>query len=175
MSGERWRPVNEFPDLYLISDLGRVYSLTKQRLLPSQRHTGGYRKILFTVNSKWYNRYIHRLVAEHFLDDWDASLQVNHIDGDKTNNCFSNLEMVTPAQNIKHAHVSGIGGAHHLHHKGGNPARPVEQYTLDGEFVAKYQSTFQAQKATGVSSGNLSHVASGTRKTAGGFLWKWAA
>ena len=173
MSGEQWQAVKEFPDLYLISNFGRVYSLSKQRLMPSQRHTGGYRKVSFTVNSKWYNRYIHRLVAEHFLANWDGQLQVNHIDGDKTNNCVDNLEMVTPSENIKHAHTSGIGGAHHLHHKGGNKARPVMQYTLDGEHLATFKSTFQAQQMTGVSSGNLSHVASGTRKTAGGFLWKW--
>lgn len=132
--------------------------------------------MMFTVGGKPNNRYVHRLVAELFLPEWDSELQVNHIDGDKWNNHVSNLEMVTPSQNILHAHKTGIGGAHHLH-KGGtaNQAKPVEQYTLDGEFVASYSSTFKAQCATGVSSGNLSGVARGLRKSAGGFLWKWAS
>lgn len=130
-------------------------------------------KVCYTVGGKGLNRYIHRLVAEAFLPDWSQSLQVNHIDGNKQNNTVDNLEMVTPSQNITHAHRTGIGGAHHLHKLGGNPAKPVSQYTLSGEYVATYSSTFQAQKATGTSSGNLSHCASGTRRTAGGYIWKW--
>ena len=48
------------------------------------------------------NYYIHRLVAEHFLDG-DHTLQVNHIDGDKTNNMVINLEFVTASQNMLHS------------------------------------------------------------------------
>lgn len=153
--------------------MGRVFSARKNRIMPSQKHTGGYRKVSFTINSVYHNRYVHRLVAEAFLPKWTPELQVNHIDGNKTNNNVENLEMVTPSENIQHAHDHNIGGAHHLHHKGGNHAKPVLQYTLDGQFIARYSSTYKAQQATGASSGNLSHVADGTRKSAGGYCWKW--
>lgn len=115
------------------------------------------------------------MVAQHFLDTWDSTLQVNHIDGDKQNNHFENLEMVTPSENMFHAHHTKIGGARHLH-KGGdsNAARLVHQYTREGEYIATYSSTYQAQCTTGVSSGNLSQCASGKRSSAGGFLWSWS-
>ena len=45
---------------------------------------------------------LHRLVAEAFLDTWNSELQVNHIDGNKHNNCVNNLEMVTSLENIHH-------------------------------------------------------------------------
>ena len=165
---------HEFDGIYCVSDHGRVYSTVADKFIALCVHTGGYLKVSLHVNGKNYNRYAHRMVAESFLPDWDRELQVNHIDGNKKNNHVGNLEMVTPSQNMSHAHHSKIGGAHHLH-KGGkhNHARPVLQFTKDGEFIAKYNSTYQAQCATGVSSGNLSGVATGNRKSAGGYIWKW--
>lgn len=171
---EMWKNWKEFDGRYAVSSSGRVYSHLKSRLLIPQMHTGGYAKTCFCVDGKYYNRYIHRMVAELFLTDWNTDLQVNHIDGNKWNNSVSNLEMVTPSENMKHADVTGLGGAHHLHYGGKhNLARPIIQLTKDGDYVARYHSTFEAQCTTGVSSGNISGVASGNRKSAGGFLWKW--
>lgn len=45
---------------------------------------------------------LHRIVAMKYLPDYSDDLQVNHKDGNKTNNHYSNLEMVTNAQNAKH-------------------------------------------------------------------------
>ena len=53
--------------------------------------------------------YIHRLVATLFLDTPSSDeIQVNHIDGDKSNNHVSNLEWVNPKDNIKHMHENGL-------------------------------------------------------------------
>ncbi|QQV88768.1 HNH homing endonuclease [Acinetobacter phage Liucustia] len=51
--------------------------------------------------------YVHRLVAEVFIGDIKGK-QVNHIDGDKSNNDVSNLEIVTPSENIRHSHKTGL-------------------------------------------------------------------
>jgi hypothetical protein len=46
---------------------------------------------------------LHRLIAKAFLEDYSEELQVNHKDGDKSNNNVNNLEMVTPSQNVYHS------------------------------------------------------------------------
>ena len=46
---------------------------------------------------------VHRIVAAHFLDDWDPELEVNHIDGNRYNNAVENLEMCTHQRNMEHA------------------------------------------------------------------------
>lgn len=51
--------------------------------------------------------YVHRLVAQAFIPG-DASLEINHKDGDKTNNRANNLEWVTRSQNQIHStHILG--------------------------------------------------------------------
>jgi hypothetical protein len=53
--------------------------------------------------------YVHRLVAEAYLEKpSERHNQVNHKDGDKSNNCVTNLEWVTPSDNIRHAHKQGF-------------------------------------------------------------------
>ena len=54
-------------------------------------------------NGKTKSITVHRLLAEAFLDDFDPNLQVDHIDGDKSNNDLSNLRMVTSVQNMRAA------------------------------------------------------------------------
>lgn len=130
---ERWKDISGFEGLYQISDWGRVKALTrtlphktygtwtiKERILkPSlngkgqnQYNTGtGYLFIiLFDRNKITHNMRIHRLVAEHFVDNPDREhlTQVDHIDCNKTNNYYKNLEWVTPLENTRRAIKNGL-------------------------------------------------------------------
>lgn len=51
---------------------------------------------------------VHRLVAQHFLPDWNPGLEVNHIDGNRDNNRADNLEMCTHQRNMEHAIAGGL-------------------------------------------------------------------
>ena len=97
---------------YYISDDGRVFSDARGgelRERATRLNQKGY-KYTFLTNGKNVKKtaIIHRLVAEYFLPNYDKNLQVNHIDGDKTNNKVENLEMVTGLENMRHA------SEHHL-------------------------------------------------------------
>jgi len=83
---------------------------------PSGR-SGKWEKCIISDNGAGYlsvgvslkRRYVHRLVATAFLKPpTPEHTQVNHIDGNKSNNHVSNLEWVTPSSNIRHAHKAGL-------------------------------------------------------------------
>lgn len=50
----------------------------------------------------------------------------------------------------------------------------VEQYSILGEFIKRYDSIIQAASAIGISRGNISHVLSGKAHSTGGYIWKYA-
>ena len=57
------------------------------------------------------NFYAHRLVAKHFILNDKLLKEVNHIDGNKQNNNYSNLEWCTTQENTKHAINNGLSDA----------------------------------------------------------------
>lgn len=59
--------------------------------------------IELSKDGRWVHKYIHRLVAEAFFNNYSEDLEINHIDFDKTNNRVDNLECVTRLENMKHA------------------------------------------------------------------------
>ena len=97
-------------DDYTISTDGIVtsYRQSKQgRPLSPSPDGGGYPKVVLTSATK-KGKHIHRLVAEAFIPNPDNKREINHIDGDKTNNHVSNLEWSTRSKNMKHAWATGL-------------------------------------------------------------------
>lgn len=118
MSAETWKPVVEFPEHYLVSDHGRVRSITrkdsrgilfegrlrKQSLTGPGYKTGdAYMSVMVSVNGTRFRRLVHRMVLEAFIGPPPDGHVCNHKDGNKTNNHVSNLEWVTRLRNLEHA------------------------------------------------------------------------
>lgn len=96
------------PDTYYVSNLGRVKTLDKL-LHPSLHHSGYMHMNLKSKTGKWKYFVVHRLVAWEFVSGrTDERCYVNHIDADKSNNNATNLEWVTPRENIMHAEQMGL-------------------------------------------------------------------
>ena len=100
---EEWKDVIGYEGHYRISNQGRVMSLKfgKTRIRKPSFQRDGYLQIVLSKSKRNKNLIVARLVAEHFLPDWDKSLQVDHINGVKTDNHVDNLRMVTNAQNCR--------------------------------------------------------------------------
>jgi hypothetical protein len=87
---------------------GQIRSYFKRgRIIKPFKSNSGY--LMVSITSRHLKFYIHRLVAHHYVVGFSQEkCQVNHIDGNKTNNAISNLEWVTQSENIKH-NYSGLG------------------------------------------------------------------
>lgn len=173
-----WKTIKNFED-YQISNTGLV---KKDDKILKPFDNGGYERIALNGTKKL----IHRLVAEHFIENPYNKEQVNHIDLNKKNNNMSNLEWVTAKENVQHA-VREIDGRlvslkeamSIIGKKNGainslKTRKPVEQYDKEGNFIAKYESAREAQKETGVGYKLISACCKGNKKSAHGFVWKFS-
>ena len=87
---------------YIISDCGDVISPFTKKLLKGWKNSYGY--LCVSINKKIYT--VHSLVAETFLNKPDKyDIVINHIDGNKLNNDISNLEYISRAEYVAHAHT----------------------------------------------------------------------
>jgi hypothetical protein len=107
---ERWAQVSINDDLceYKISDCGRVYLMRDDRLARPSFDQKGYPQIVLTKKGVRIGVRVHILVGRHFVDGYADGLQLNHIDGNKLNPHYSNLEWVTPKENMRHGVDSGL-------------------------------------------------------------------
>ena len=88
---------------YVISCNGNIINKRTNRELKPDISTG-YARVTLSDN-KFKKKYsIHRLVAMKFIPNPNNKPCVNHIDGDKLNNNFLNLEWVTYSENERHSH-----------------------------------------------------------------------
>jgi hypothetical protein len=119
---ESWLPVVGWEDHYEVSNHGRVRRIKAgkgtryMRASFGNAATTGYLQTTLTRDGKCHREYMHRLVCEAFLPNPEGKPYVNHIDGNKYNNRHSNLEWVTPRENLLHrSRVLGleVGEKHH--------------------------------------------------------------
>ena len=114
---EQWCSVAGYEGMYDVSSLGRVCSLDRCRVgdhgAPTRVHgrilsqrlgNSGYPTVWLSRDAKARAFSVHRLVAIAFLDRDASRAEVNHKDGDKTNNAASNLEWVSRGENVTHAY-----------------------------------------------------------------------
>lgn len=163
---EKWKSIKGYEGEYSISTLGRVRNdrtgRIRKQFLDSE---GSYYSVTLPVGdpSKRKFLYIHRLMAETFIPQEEGKTVVDHIDKNTRNNSLENLRWVTPSEN----------NVNSTRHK--KPRRvEVEQWTLDGHYVATYSSYYQACQKTGINTGSIGKCAKGKRKSAGGYFWRIA-
>lgn len=113
LPNESWRDVVGAAD-YIVSDHGRVarkagtFKTPFDRIVEGGVKDTGYRQVMLTINGKVFGRTVHRLVAAAFIRPMAQGDVVNHLDGVKTNNHISNLEITDRAGNTEHAVTHGL-------------------------------------------------------------------
>lgn len=121
-SSIRWLPVEGYEGLYEVSELGQVRSIDRivigsdnvsypfkgKILSPTTHKDTGYKLVSLWKGNKGSSHYVHRLVCIAFHEYIAGKEYVNHIDGDRVNNHYLNLEWCTPSENSTHAVNTGL-------------------------------------------------------------------
>ena len=180
---EIWKDIIGFEGLYKISNLGRVKSLGKgkstnplncvEKIMKNGLSKRGYEKIKLMKDGSYYYHSIHRLVAINFIDNPENKPQVNHIDGNKSNNKVSNLEWNTPKENIQHSFDNGLN----IQRVGKDSpcSKQVFQLDLDGNILKEWGSINEIKRELGYNSTGISRCCRKMPKynTAYGYKWEY--
>ena len=172
---EIWLPIEEYENLYEVSNLGRVRSLehtvtnkngvTRKvpgKILKPGTQQNGYLTVNLSKNGIYRTYYIHRLVSSEFLPNPDNLPQINHLSEDKLNNSVENLEWCTAKENINYGT------------RNKRISEKLSKQVLCVELNQIFPSINKAAKQLGLKPGNLGHVLAGRSKTAGGYHFEYA-
>lgn len=144
------------------------------RILKTKKGTTGYYQLNTYHSGKKKTFLIHRLVASAFIPNPNNLPEVNHKDGNKGNNHFTNLEWVSRSANIKHGIDTGLIKKSMIERTGKRHFRsiPVIMYNINGEAIT-FESTGDAARKTGLSAKSIQDACSGKLKTYKGLKWKY--
>lgn len=117
IQGEKWKSMVGFAGKYMVSNMGRIFSIHSKRLVVfsiKKRKEGQKPYYLFRppgkkdrpIGKKYFS--VHRVVAQHFIPNPENKPEINHIKGITTDNRASQLEWATPQENTNHAWRTGL-------------------------------------------------------------------
>lgn len=175
MKTEIWKDIEGYEWKYQVSNLWNIKSLNYRllwysKLLKCSRLWNYYWIILCNnwIQNKFY---VHRLVAESFL--WKSHLTVNHIDGDKNNNCINNLEFISQRENNIHARKLWLN----INKKWSDNilSKKVMQTDLSWNIIWVYWSAREASRILNIPPWNIINVCNKKPKynTAKWFIFKY--
>lgn len=160
MMEEEWKDIKGY-EWYQVSNLGRVRN-SEGRILASNVISSGYLAVHLSKYNK--KRTVHRLVAEAFIKNPYNKEQVNHLDGNKHNNCVDNLEWCSPSENMRHARES-LGfvcwkNYHGLPVGEANPSnKRIVQLDLKGNLIKEWCSATEAARVLNIPQSPISRCA----------------
>lgn len=183
-----WKDIVGFEGLYMVSDAGTITSVSRivthrgfDRFIvgkekKQQLDKYGYKCIKLSKDGRKHHFTVHRLVATAFIDNPKNKAQVNHIDGDKTNNSVENIEWCTAKENVSHSWKFGISKSQKgipRNNKVEQPKRrrPVLQISQSGQSIILHDSI---SDAIGYTATHIVNCCKGKVKMHKGYRWEYA-
>lgn len=158
LPGEIWKYVDGSNQYYMVSNMGRVKrikSIYTHDIVMKLKNYDGYKHICLIIDGKQTTKMVHRLVAEHFLENPNNYPIVNHKNEIRDDNRVENLEWCTKKYNVNYTNGKKIVSY--------NPVTKEE----------KEYSSIQSTKDFGYNPSNVVKVLKGERGTHGGLIWRY--
>ena len=180
---EIWKDIEGYP-LYMVSNMGRVKNVDRNIILTPLNNGNGYKYVQLWKGGR-HKYYIHRLVAASFIPNPENKAEVDHINGNRSDNTVwlnedgsinydkTNLRWATKFENMNNPVTTNRMSTAKKNQEKGNHQTPIIQYDLNGNFIKQYPTIKEASMETGTYKKSISSCASGRYKTAGGFKWKY--
>lgn len=187
---EIWKDIIGYEDSYQVSNLGRVKSKERidavghpwhSRILKPCPQKSGYLNVDLSRNHSKKKLRVHRLVALAFIPNPNDLPEVNHLNEDKTDNRVCNLEWCSTQDNLKYGtrglrqsltQSKSASTVSRLRGLATEQRKSVDQYTLDGRFVRKWES-MSAAKEAGFTPGGVSACCYGQIKYHHGYVFRF--
>ncbi len=147
------REIKGYEGLYAITSCGKVWSYRSKKFLKPIITKNGYYMVRLIVDYKVEHKYIHRLVAEAYIPNFNNYDTIDHIDGNKEHNYVNNLQWMM---------------------RGNNAAKTNKKKVKCIETNQIFNSLIEASKFANTNPCNISCVCNnGRQKTAGGYHWEF--
>ena len=178
MKEEVWKSIKNYEGLYEVSNKGKIRSLDhirkngknqylqKGKILKSGLNKKtNYLMISLSKNGKCKTKYIHKIVAETFIDNLNQYKYINHKDENKLNNKVDNLEWCSAKYNCNYGDRNK---------KIANKlSKKINQYDLNGNYIRTWNSSREIEKTIKIDQSNICLCCNDKRKTVGGYKWKY--
>ena len=180
---EIWKDIPNYEGLYQASNLGRIRSVDRYKEVIIKNQYGeykrtkffksyilkqqtyiGYKCVQLHINGKYKWEKVHRLVAMAFVPNPENKPQVNHIDGNKSNNNVLNLEWCNQSYNTKHAYKNNLIKHYKIE---------INQYDLEGNYIKTWESAKEIEKKLKIKNSQICRCCKNENSTAGGYYWKY--
>lgn len=162
---EIYKDIQGYEGKYQISNLGNVYSLITNKILKPRLTLDGYYQVDLCKDGVKRHLYIHRLVAQSFLDNPKNYKIVNHKDENSMNNIVSNLEWCDSTYNNNYGNCKRkISEANSI---------KINQYDMNGNFIKQWLGVNNIERCLKINKGNICMCCKGKRNNAGGYKWEY--
>lgn len=181
---EIWRDIKGYENEYQVNQYGEIRTLKDSSvckantiLKPQISKRNGYVYQMLWKNGKAKLFRVHRIVASAFVDNPNNYKQVNHIDGNKTNNNAENLEWCSQSQNMKHAYKNKLQVPSEKQRKAIINSNKLKQKKVcqikDGKIINIFSGISEASRQTKISISCISRCCNLKRKSTNGYEWRF--
>ncbi len=169
---QTWKSIPGYEGYYEINMAGHIRRksrakilrkrLTENNILSTRINNWGYEEVRLSKEGKSSTKFVHKLLAQSFIENRHDKPEINHKNGIKTDNSLGNLEWVTHAENIKHAYENNL-------------CKKALRAVIDMCANKEYNNAKQAAKQCGINYFTLRNYLNGSRTNPTCLQYKQAA